>query len=135
MSAQLTGLLAEIAEVAGEDAALAIARARGGTIAGIPAARNLRESDWIVQTVGMDKARRIAERLVSAEKGDRFKIPLGPEAGANAFFRAQRAAITEALESGASIGEAAQMAGASRNAVLKIKARLRRGDDSQGTLF
>lgn len=134
----LTGLLAEIADIpgVGVDAALAVARARGGTLAGIPSVNHLTASHWLVTAVGMEKARLISEGLVSAAKGDRFKIPVGPEAGVNAFIRAQRAAIEEALESGATIGEAARIAGASRSSVMRAKERLRQTrDDRQGRLF
>lgn len=54
----LPPLLAEIAEVAGLDAALALAEARGGSRITIPA--RPRPDHWFAQTVGMEAAEKIA---------------------------------------------------------------------------
>lgn len=131
--AELTGLLADIAAVAGNDAALAVARARGGTLAFIPAAQNLTDAHWLAVAVGIDKARLIADALVSAALGDRFLVPLGPEGGLRAYLRARARAVTEALESGATIDEAARIAGVDRSTVIRAKRRVR--DDRQGQLL
>lgn len=131
----LTGLLAEMAAIpgVGEDAALAVARARGGTLASIPAVQNLTDSHWLSAAVGIDRARLISDALVSSALGDRFSIPLGPEGGMRAFQQARRKAVDEALESGATIDEAARIAGVDRSTVIRAKARIR--DDRQGRLL
>lgn len=130
---RLTGWLAEVAEIVGEDAALAIARARGGTLAVIPAAANLTDRSWLVRTIGTEKARALAEALVSAKNGDRFLIPLGPDHGLAAYHRARRRAVTEALDSGATIDEAARAAGVDRSTVIRTKKKAR--DDRQERLL
>lgn len=129
----LPDLLARIADIAGEEAALAIARARGGTLAYIPAADNMTEDHWLAVAVGIERARLIAKALVSGILGDRFAIPLGPEGGLKTYIRARRSAASEALASGASIDEAARLAGIDRSTVLRIKRQMR--DERQGNLF
>lgn len=74
MDEPLPGILGEIAEVAGRDAALAIALVRGGRIIYIPTPSRLAPDHWIVQICGADAARAIAERLGGGE----ILLPLGP---------------------------------------------------------
>lgn len=72
----LPGVLAEIAEVAGEDAALAIADARGGTEVYIPPLPA--DDHWLSALIGADSARAVAERLTQGVGGRRLELPLGP---------------------------------------------------------
>lgn len=84
---QLPGILAEIAAVAGEDAALAIARVRGGTqvyIPPVPAADH-----WMSQAIGHDRAIAVCDRLTCGTGiGMRADLPIGP-AGSAAQARAK----------------------------------------------
>jgi len=104
---RLRGLLAEIAEIAGRDAAIRLARAKGGgEKVYIPAPENLFVDHWLVAALGWKAALRIAR----AYGPDRINIPLGPAA-----FRRPRAreALRDALAEGSSIAEAARRAGVS----------------------
>lgn len=81
MADALPGVLAEIAAVAGEDAALAIAAARGGTMVYFPPAP---ESDhWLSRLVGHKCALAIAERLTCGVGSIRIELPLGPKGAAS----------------------------------------------------
>lgn len=73
----LPGILAEIAEIAGEDAALAVAAARGGTQIYIPPAPD--RDHWLSRLVGQQAAKAIAERLTCGVGGMRIDLPLGPK--------------------------------------------------------
>ena len=77
----LPGILAEIAAVAGEDAALAIAAARGGTQVYIPP--DPARDHWLSLLVGHRMAVAIAERLTCGiDVGRRVELPLGPTGSA-----------------------------------------------------
>jgi hypothetical protein len=83
---RLPGILAEIAEVAGEDAALDIAAVRGGTQVYIPPVPP--EDHWICQLIGREVALRVCDRLTCGLSGRRVDLPLGPT-GAAARVRAK----------------------------------------------
>lgn len=82
----LPGVLAEIAAVAGEKAALAIADARGGTQAYFPPEPS--EEHWLSRLIGRDAAKRVCEHLTCGVGGMRVDLPLGP-AGHAARARAK----------------------------------------------
>ena len=86
MSARLPSTLAEIAAVAGEDAALAIAASRGGTQVYIPPQPD--RDHWLSRLVGHKAALAIADRLTCGVGGMRVELPLGPK-GAAARLRAK----------------------------------------------
>ncbi|WP_319775511.1 hypothetical protein [Breoghania sp.] len=129
------GLLGEIAEVAGETSALAIAQAVGGTRVTIPA--RLPEDHWLVDVVGSETAALICDhfRTLSAEGTEvglqQVVIPLGP---ASTLSRARRQ-LAKGLEAGLSVREAARRAGLSERAAWRTKAKMRGGDGGQGNLF
>lgn len=85
----LPGILAEIADVAGEDAALAIARARGGTQIYIPP--RPANDHWLCELIGIDAARKVCAQLTGEVASRREIVPLGP-VGKEAQLRAMRAA-------------------------------------------
>ncbi len=72
---QLPAILAEIAEVAGEDAALAIAAARGGTQVYIPPVPG--EDHWLCKLIGTEAALAVCARLTCGLAGRRVDLPLG----------------------------------------------------------
>ena len=73
---QLPGILGEIAAVAGEDAALAIAAARGGTEVYFPAVP--KNDHWLCRLIGRDQAKAICEQLTAGVGvGRRADVPLG----------------------------------------------------------
>jgi ActR/RegA family two-component response regulator len=113
--APLPGILHEIADVAGEESAIAVAKIKGGTNAYIPLPENIDASHWLVAAVGEDAARSIARCLGGAA----FLIPL---AGTGTRGR-QREAIRQALTEGKSVTEAARIAGVHVQTVKRFKAR------------
>lgn len=75
MTEALPAILAEIAAVAGEAAAIAISSAKGGTRVYIPA--KVDEAHWLAKLVGIDAAKKICQHFaVNGNAGDYFMIPL-----------------------------------------------------------
>lgn len=90
----LPGVLAEIAAVAGEDAALAIAADRGGTQVYIPP--QPARDHWLSRLVGHKSALAIADRLTAGISGARIVLPLGPKGHA----ARQRAKVDRLIKEG-----------------------------------
>lgn len=86
MSADLPAILAEIAEVAGRDAALAIADVRGGTQIYLPPVPDA--DHWLCRLIGIEAARKVADRLTMGVGPRRVDLPLGPS-GHQARVRAK----------------------------------------------
>lgn len=112
--AQLPGVLAQVAQAAGLEAALQLAKARGGGRAYIPAPTALHERHWLVLAVGSHAARAIAAQLGGGE----VEVPLGPYAGNRA---AVWAAIERGLKDGLSVEQAARQVGVSARTVRRHK--------------
>lgn len=131
----LPPLLAEIAEVAGPVAAAQLAKAKGGTECYIPA--RAPDDHWLVQCVGREAADKVCAHFVAAIESDSGKsrhgvkilLPLGDSGTAADARRRAR----EALDSGASLSEAARRSGLHQRTVQNIRARMK--DRRQGTLF
>lgn len=98
---RLPGILQEIAEAAGLEAALEIARVKGGTRAYFAARPG--KTHWLSQAVGHDKAQAICRALDSS--GEAFVIPMGPTSGQAARWRQMRQMIA-AGESDAAVARA-----------------------------
>jgi hypothetical protein len=126
----LPGVLAEIAEVAGDDAALAIAQARGGTQVYVPPVPP--EDHWLCQLVGLKAARDIADLLTCGVGGRRLEVPLGP-AGHAANIRAK---VDAMLRDGASERDIALATRYTTRAIRRRRAKLGlESDDGQMSLF
>lgn len=123
--AWLPQLLAEIAEVAGLDAALALAAKRGGTEIYVP--RRASEDHWLTATVGIEAADKIC-RQWSAE---RITLPLGPRGSAAKV----RATVDRMIAEGRSTAEIALACGYTSRTVERRKRKARASDDRQGRLF
>ena len=82
----LPGILAEIAEVAGERAALLIAAARGGTRIYLPPVPEF--DHWLCRLIGREEARRVCEQLTAGVGPRRVDLPAGPR-GAQAQLQAK----------------------------------------------
>ncbi|PAL20202.1 helix-turn-helix domain-containing protein [Sphingopyxis sp. GW247-27LB] len=83
----LPPILTEIAEVAGEDAALTIARVRGGTSIYIPPVPA--NDHWLCRLIGRDEAKAVCAHLTRGQgRPRRLELPLGPT-GSAASARAQ----------------------------------------------
>lgn len=129
-AASLPGVLAEIAEIAGEAAALAVAGAKGGRRAYIPAAGNLTRDHWLVEAVGLDAARKIAMRLGGGE----VPIPLGPAGSRARIWHI----IREGIEAGLTAPEIAARVGVDEKTVRRHRnghSGVRRTDPRQRDLF
>lgn len=90
-SEDLPPVLASIAEAAGEEIALLIARTYGGTRVIVPAAPG---RNWLTAMVGEKRAALIIDKLGPTRRLD---VPLGPEGGL-AMSRRQSARAYEQLE-------------------------------------
>lgn len=130
MKAALPGVLAEIASVAGEAAALAISARVGGTRVYIPT--HAPDDHWLVESVGREAADKVCARLA----GDRYDVPtLG--VGAYRRFRLAVAKHVHDLDkAGKSAREIARAAGLTQRAVHRHRKTHRGGDKGgQGSLF
>jgi hypothetical protein len=92
----LPGIPAEIADAAGIEAALAVAKAKGGTRAYFP--ERPRTNNWLVNAVGRDKAATIGRLFASGRGGIELEIPGGAALGRVAVWRE----IYQRLEAGQS---------------------------------
>ncbi|MEC9342670.1 MAG: helix-turn-helix domain-containing protein [Pseudomonadota bacterium] len=124
----LPSVLAEIAEVAGLDAALKMAEARGGTEIYIPAA--VGDDHWLTKTVGREAAERICEHFTGSGPGCRLELPLGP-AGSAAKIRAK---VDRLIAQGKSEREIALATGYSGRGVRLRRANARERE-KQGRLL
>ena len=141
----LPGALAEIAEVAGLDAALKLAEARGGTEIYVPARAG--DDHWLVATVGREAADVICRHFGirpptdrgdrgrdyrDSNRGVRVSLPLGPRGS----IRKIRATVERMIGEGRSTNEIALACGYTSRGVEKRKARVReRANDRQGRLL
>ncbi|MBD3746705.1 MAG: hypothetical protein IE932_10900 [Sphingopyxis terrae] len=126
----LPPLLAEIAEVAGEEAALALAQARGGTRVYIPPV--IDPDHWISKLIGHQAALRVCDRLTAGLAGRRVDLPLGPT-GTNATMRAQQAHADRMIIAGRSERDIARETGYTTRQVRRRRAAIR--DDRQMNLL
>lgn len=129
MNEPLPGVLAEIAAVAGESAALAIAEAAGGTQIYIPP--EPAPAHWLSRLVGHRAALAIADRLTCGVGGRRVDLPVGPR-GHQAKTRRQ---VDRMIEAGRSERDIALATGYTGRGVRKRRARRRHSDRRQPSLF
>jgi hypothetical protein len=128
----LPATLAEIAEVAGLPAALALAEKYGGARLHFPvrAAAN----HWLVECVGREAADKLCAHFRTTQRGGfQLDIPLGP---AKFYARARKKAL-ELLVEGVSTYEIARRLGVARCTVLRLKSSVKNPSDEskQGNLF
>lgn len=121
----LPGVLGEIADVAGVDAALEIARVRGGTQIYIPP--NPGADHWISRLVGLENARAIAEQLTCGVGGRRVELPLGPRGHAET----QRARVDAMIRENRSERDIAIATGYSIRGVRRRRAKIGRPPDQR----
>lgn len=127
---ELPPLLETVAEAAGLEAALKIARAYGGTRVTVPTLANGR--NWLTELVGEELAGRVIEALGPAQRLD---IPLGPDALYLATRRQLLRRMRELSEQGASAGQIARELGTTERSVRRWWAIWRHADPNQGDLF
>lgn len=127
-------VLAEIADVAGLDAALCLAKARGGTRVYIPSFAP--DDHWLVQTVGREAADAICSHFTFnvdgvARHGTKVMIPFGPRGS----IAEVRATVDRMIAAGNSIREVALATGITSRSVERRKARIRDRDGRQARLL
>ena len=136
MTMRMPGVLAEIAEVAGEAAAVAIAARVGGTRVYIPARVN--DDHWLVECAGRRAADLICKHFATEGRlGQRIDVPL---AGGGAYPQLRRALarrIHQLDGENLSSREIAMRVGISQRGVHRHRAKHRGGSGggSQGSLF
>lgn len=129
----LPPLLAEIAEAAGIDAALAIAEAKGGQEVFIVS--RLRPDNWLVVAVGREKAECISAHFCSGRYRQKLNIPFGPKGSYLAERRRRARALTEALSDGATANEMAKAAGVTNRSARRFRTKQRQHNSSQFKLL
>ena len=126
--------LREIAKVAGTDAALAILRAKGGTEVWIP--HHADPGHWLAQLVGLDMAERICAfyRTTNADGRTVGSVRIYvPMAGTGLIASARQQVVSDVVEHGLTVRQAAQRAGLSERAAHRAIGKTR--DTRQGELF
>ncbi|MBV1702605.1 MAG: hypothetical protein KGQ46_12370 [Hyphomicrobiales bacterium] len=126
----LPALLAEIAEVAGLDAALALAEAKGGTRVYFPASAPA--DHWLPRLVGPEAARLICNHFratMSGGIGD--LVPMGP----NATPLRLRAMAQKLTAEGHSADSIARTLKVHQRTVFRMRASGKVRDPRQGNLF
>jgi hypothetical protein len=126
----LPQVLADIAMIAGEEAARRLAGAVGGTRVYIPPQPG--PDHWLSKLVGIEAARKIADHFTAGVGPLRIDIPLGD----TGFIASQQARIDAMIVAGRSERDIALACGYTGRGVRKRKARLAALRDSrQGNLF
>ncbi|MFN3990035.1 MAG: hypothetical protein ACK4IS_07235 [Erythrobacter sp.] len=126
----LPQVLADIAMIAGEEAARRVAEAVGGTRVYIPPHPG--PDHWLAKLLGLEAARKIADHFTAGVGGARVDIPLGD----SGFIAGQQARIDAMILAGRSERDIALACGYTERSVRRRRARLKARDDSrQGKLF
>ena len=112
----LPGILAELAEVAGAEAAWALVAAKGGTTVYIP--RAVPADHWLVEVVGREAAAKICKHFASLHAGTHIQLP-------TTRVDQQRRRLIRALEAGASASQAALEAGMHERSAYRNRKRLK----------
>ncbi|MDR1397215.1 MAG: helix-turn-helix domain-containing protein [Desulfarculales bacterium] len=120
---ELPGILRRVAEGAGLEAAINLARIKGGCHAYIPEAGNLTAEHWLVKSVGQQ----MAIELCREYGGSRIPIPLGPFSGNRAKVWQ---AIHRAQREGMSAPQAARLVGVDERTVYRHRRKARVQDQN-----
>lgn len=114
------GLLGEISEVLGTEAAHKLAAAKGGGRVRTPA--RIKDSHWLVELLGREDALNLGDHFTSGHTTQDLDIPLG----LNGARQEMRAKLDRLLAAGSVSSDAiARALGISRRTVLRRKAALR----------
>lgn len=128
--AALPGVLRQIADVAGEDAALAIAEVRGGTVVYFPP--RPAADHWLCTLIGPERALAVCDLLTCGVGPARVDVPRGPTRQA-AKVQAQ---IDSMLAENRSELDISRATGYTIRAIRWRRARLKgRTEDRQMTLL
>ena len=119
---ELPGILAEIADVAGKEAAWALAMAYGGSRVYIKADPS--GGYWLVELVGAEAAAAICDYLKVGRSGAYILIPQAKQS-------AQRQRLYRALADGMSADQAALASGMHVRTAFRARRKLKEDDDEQ----
>ena len=135
MRDHLPALLAEIADIAGLDAALAIANAKGGTVVNIPSGKKKR--NWLIDCVGAEAAAKISAHFTSGRGRLQLDIPLPPTNTHRQWLRQRAKSYEAAIKTANSLSKAALMAGTTRRTLQRFNQgrKGRKNASGQGSLF
>lgn len=129
----LPDTLQEIAEVAGLDAAMKLAWARGGTQVWIP--RKAGPRHWLVEAVGREAADAICRHFCVTDADGhavgRLRI-LIPQGGTGVLAQARRRLAHELRTGNGGVRTAARKCGLSERAAWRLKAKIRKGGTGSG---
>jgi hypothetical protein len=131
---QLTGVLKEIAEVAGEAAAIALAAQVGGNRVYFPA--RLKPKHWLVECVGLRAAEKIVAHFRDRGTGQYIDIPIADAGAYPQLRRAIAKRVHELDKSGKSAREITSIVRVTSRTVHRHR-RAHRGQKNpkQGALF
>lgn len=136
MTEKLPGVLAEIAELVGDAAALAIAAHAGGTRVYFPASPS--EDHWLVEAIGQPAAQKLCKYFaVDLRRGQRVEIPLAVGGSYRQWLRAVQKRVHQLDAEGLSSFEIARKVGITQRAVHRARAKHRgsKPGDRQHSLF
>src|SRR4051794_15314441 len=136
MTDKLPGVLGEIAELVGEQAAITIASRAGGTRIYFPAKAD--DKHWLVQAIGRAAADKVcAHFTVDGARGQRIEIPLYVGGSYRQLVRAIAERVHKMdTEEAASSTEIARKVGVTQRSVHRHRARHRgKRDGKQGRLL
>jgi hypothetical protein len=134
MPRRLTGVLVEIADIAGQAAAVQLAASAGGTRVYIPAKAD--GAHWLVELVGAEAAGKICAHFAADGRGQKVDIPIGPAASYNQLRRVTAQRIHELDDGRNSARTIARQVGVTQRTIYKHRAAHRGGSDNeQGSLF
>lgn len=129
-NSSLPGVLREIADAAGVEAAWSLARAHGGTRVYIPF--DVDAGHWLAELVGLEPAKKICAHFRVASTGTALLIPI-------ARLGQQQERLVKSLQAGLSASDAAAIAGMHERSAYRARARLKdeidRPDDKQFKLL
>lgn len=131
MTKPLPGLLAQIAEVAGEPAALAIAHAVGGTRIYMPPVPE--PGHWLSELIGHEAALKVADAITCGLPGARVDVPTGPTGIAATTMASARAKMDRMIAEGRSERDIVLATRYTARRIRQRKAEIR--DDRQMKLF
>lgn len=131
----LPGVLGEIAEVAGEAAAVKFAAQAGGTRVYIPA--RVDDEHWLVACVGRQAADTICAHFAADGRGQRVDVPIGLGGAYPQLRRAIAKRVHQMDQENESSRAIAIRVGISQRTVHRHRRshRGRRKGDKQGSLF
>lgn len=131
----LPGILGEIADLVGEEAAIMVADMKGGQTVWLP--YELPEDHWLIEAIGLDRALKVNKHFRTHNADERgltlrLTIPLGP-AG---VMRRARVKLAELLRAGKRPEEAARLSGLHVRTAYRMQRRIHdRRNSAQQELF